>query len=258
MAAAGETYLQCVLPYCASRLNLRSLACLAASSRDLNSSCLAIIKRDAARLWHLDMDAAEAAAINKVSHTVNLSTCMLRQAGAWLLRTLPTAAGIAERIIRLPAVPLHVAQQLVAGGVRFNHKQLLAAARDMAPGVDVWVQAHQQLGITTDIPAAWFSVCGPPALKRVSSSSNLCKAAAKGTLHTPVGSSLLNNRCYSCLKTNRIIQTACAPGQCDAAACGVCHVIPHVSCWMLRRFTYQKARQSTCCRLPSMAALAVR
>jgi hypothetical protein len=186
MAAAGETCLQYVLLFCVPQLGLRSLACLAASSRGLKSSCLAIIKSDAARLWHLDMDTAQAAAINKCPDAVNLSTCMLRQAGAWLLRTLPTAAaaGIAERIIRLPAVPLHVARQLVAGGVRFNHEQLLAAARDMAPGVDVWVQAHQQLGMTTDIPAAWFSVCGPPALQRVSSSSNLGKAPAKGSLQT--------------------------------------------------------------------------
>jgi hypothetical protein len=193
MRAAGETDLHYVLPYCVAHLDVRSLACLAASSRDLNSSCLAIIKSDAARLWHRDMDAAAATATDNCPHA-KLSTCVLRQAGAWLLRTLLTAAatGIAERIIRLPAVPLHYAQQLVSASVRFNYQQLLAAARDMVPAVDVWVQAQQQLGIMTDIPAALYSVCGRPMLKKVRSSTlgtssalPAGKAAAEGTSHNP-------------------------------------------------------------------------
>jgi hypothetical protein len=112
-------------------------------------------------LWHLDMEAAAASDTTKRNGAAQLSNCMLLKAGAWVLPLLPTAArtGIAERIICLPAVSPCLAQQLVSAGVRINCKQLVAAANSMVAGVEVWVQAQQQLGITTDIPAAYLRVC---------------------------------------------------------------------------------------------------
>jgi hypothetical protein len=42
--------------------------------------------------------------------------------------------------------------------VRVSYAQLLAAANSMVAGVEVWVQAQQQLGIQTDIPAAAVAI----------------------------------------------------------------------------------------------------
>jgi hypothetical protein len=56
-------------------------------------------------------------------------------------------------------VALERAEQLVAAGMRITYAQLLAAADNMVAGVEVWVQAQQALGITTDIPAVAAAVC---------------------------------------------------------------------------------------------------
>jgi hypothetical protein len=39
------------------------------------------------------------------------------------------------------------------------YAQLLEAARKLVAGVEVWVQAQQQLGVPTDIPAAAEAMC---------------------------------------------------------------------------------------------------
>uniref|UniRef100_A0A383W187 Uncharacterized protein n=1 Tax=Tetradesmus obliquus TaxID=3088 RepID=A0A383W187_TETOB len=84
------------------------------------------------------------------------------QAVLWLLRAARNAAAAvhaSEHLVRLPALPLHWALHLVTAGVRITYAQLLAAACSTVPGVEVWVQAQQQLGVQTDMPAAAVAVC---------------------------------------------------------------------------------------------------
>jgi hypothetical protein len=64
-----------------------------------------------------------------------------------------------EQLLAMPNVPLDVAKQLVSAGMRVSYAQLLAAAHSMVAGVEVWVQAQQQLGIQTDLPAAAVAIC---------------------------------------------------------------------------------------------------
>jgi hypothetical protein len=85
---------------------------------------------------------------------------------SWLLQTSPSAAAgalgdadVLQRLLHLPHVPLQQAQQLVAAGVRVAYAQLIAAARQMVAGVDVWVQDQQQPGIGSDLPAAAVAIC---------------------------------------------------------------------------------------------------
>jgi hypothetical protein len=39
------------------------------------------------------------------------------------------------------------------------YAQLLSAASSMVAGVEVWVEAQQQLGLASDIPAAAVAIC---------------------------------------------------------------------------------------------------
>jgi hypothetical protein len=83
------------------------------------------------------------------------------KAVAWLaevlLRKVPaTAAVVTERLINLPSVPINTAKQLVAAGLRITYAQ---PAHSMVAGVEVWVQAQQQLGIQTGIPALAVAIC---------------------------------------------------------------------------------------------------
>jgi hypothetical protein len=85
-----------------------------------------------------------------------------RQAVVWLLRAAPAvaaAAPTADLLSNIPSVQIGWSLQLVAAGVRIRYAQLLAAARSMVAGVEVWVQAQQQLGIQTDIPELAVAVC---------------------------------------------------------------------------------------------------
>jgi hypothetical protein len=85
------------------------------------------------------------------------------QAVVWLLHHLPAAETdyLTDQLIRVRCVPLHRAKALVAAGVRITCAQLLAAASCMVPGVEVWVQAQQQLRVTTDIPHEVSEICLP-------------------------------------------------------------------------------------------------
>jgi hypothetical protein len=56
-------------------------------------------------------------------------------------------------------VPQGLAKQLVAAGMRISYAQLLAAAHSRVAGVEVWVQAQQQLGVQSDIPAVAMGIC---------------------------------------------------------------------------------------------------
>jgi hypothetical protein len=79
---------------------------------------------------------------------------------ALLLRRAPDAAAdVAEWLLNLPLVSRQVAEQLVGAGMRVTYAQLLASVNKMVAGVEVWVQAQQQLGIQTDIPAAAVAIC---------------------------------------------------------------------------------------------------
>jgi hypothetical protein len=69
------------------------------------------------------------------------------------------AVDVLERLLHLPHVPLQQAKQLVADGLRIPYAQLLAAANNMVAGVEVWVQAQQQLAVTSDIPAGAVAIC---------------------------------------------------------------------------------------------------
>jgi hypothetical protein len=81
----------------------------------------------------------------------------------WLLGLAPAAvaaaASLGQRLFSIPDVPRDIAKQLVSAGVRITYAQLLAAANAMVAGVEVWVQAQQQLSIHTDIPAAATAIC---------------------------------------------------------------------------------------------------
>jgi hypothetical protein len=81
------------------------------------------------------------------------------QAAAWVLQAAPAAAYTAEVLVRAPSVPLSIAKQVVSAGARVTFTALLAAASSMVAGVEVWVQAQQELGIRTDIPSAAEAIC---------------------------------------------------------------------------------------------------
>jgi hypothetical protein len=74
---------------------------------------------------------------------------------------VPAAANenLAAELSHAPYVPLEYAKELVSAGVRISYAQLLAAANSMVAGVEVWVQAQQQLNIQTDIPALAAKIC---------------------------------------------------------------------------------------------------
>jgi hypothetical protein len=168
-----ETSLEEVTGCISKHLGLQGLACLAASSQQYKQNCLHTVRNNAALLLldaidtaatlqsqSQDADTLTAAAHTTAGSAVLRQTCM--QASVWLLRAAPseaTAAKAAENIMRIPNVPLSIAQQLVAAGVRISFLQLKAASAKMVAGVEVWVQARQQLCVKTDIPAAIVELC---------------------------------------------------------------------------------------------------
>jgi hypothetical protein len=81
------------------------------------------------------------------------------QAAAWVVQAAPVAAYTVEVLLRAPSVPLNIAKHIVSAGTRITHEALLAAASSMVAGVEVWVQAQQELGIQTDIPSASKAIC---------------------------------------------------------------------------------------------------
>jgi hypothetical protein len=84
----------------------------------------------------------------------------------WLLRVAPrssrpamAAADVLQRLVHLPHVPLHHAEELVAAGVRIPYAGLLSAASNMVAGVEVGVQAQQKVASSPDLPAATVAIC---------------------------------------------------------------------------------------------------
>jgi hypothetical protein len=162
-----------VLPYLGRKLGLQGLACLASSSRQLRQECVDLAKRDAHALLFKAVppvkpsetlaESAEAAAA--AVPPPSLADQRL-QPVLWLAHVAPSVAtsvleaeDVLRRLVHLPHVPVQQAQQLVAAGVRMPYAQLLAAARSMVAGAEVWVQAQQQLGVASDVPAAALEIC---------------------------------------------------------------------------------------------------
>jgi hypothetical protein len=134
-------------------LGIQGLACLETTNRAFQKLVHAAVGRE--RLALLESALATARHSREQQH---------RQAVGWLagllLRKAPdSAADVTQRLIYLSSVPLDCAKQLVSAGVRVSYAQLLAAANSMVAGVEVWVQAQQQLGIEHDIPAAAVAIC---------------------------------------------------------------------------------------------------
>jgi hypothetical protein len=143
-------------PAICARLGPQNLACLALCSSSLRAACEAAAVRDALQL----LKPAIMASNRRQLHEHH------QQAAVWLARLLQrtaaaatAAAAVARQLICLPSVGLSWAVQLVAAGVRIWYAQLLDAASSSLAGVEVWVQAQQQLGVQTDIPAVAVTVC---------------------------------------------------------------------------------------------------
>ncbi|KAF6258854.1 hypothetical protein COO60DRAFT_1075045 [Scenedesmus sp. NREL 46B-D3] len=142
-------------PALCTRLGLQGLACLATCSSNLKNACSATTCRDALEL--LDPTVKVARQGQLLEHH--------QQAALWLAALLQnagaatTAAAVTQQLMSLPSVALPWAVQLVAAGVHIAYAQLLAAANSMLAGVEVWVQAQQQLGVQTDIPEAAVAIC---------------------------------------------------------------------------------------------------
>jgi hypothetical protein len=165
-----------VLPYLGGVLGLHGLACLGSSSRRMRHECIEFITQNAVMLATEALPAAsaedsleavaEAAAAVPLPSTGATAAAKHLQPISWLLGVAPSfaasafaAADVLQRLAHLPHVPLQQAQQLVAAGVRIPYAQLLSAASSMVAGVEVWVQAQQQLGVASDIPAAAVAIC---------------------------------------------------------------------------------------------------
>jgi hypothetical protein len=92
-------------------------------------------------------------------------------------------ADVLQRLLHVPHVPLQHAQQLVAAGVHISYAQVLEAASSMVAGVEVWVQAQQQLKSRNkkkrlhdlyDIPAEAVAICCGRARAWVSLHTAVC------------------------------------------------------------------------------------
>jgi hypothetical protein len=138
-----------------THLGLQGLACLAACSNRMLKGCLSICKRETVALT--------AGVIETLATAKGKQQRQQLEAVVWLLHEVPAAAtaSLTDQLLRVRRVPLHSAKALVAAGVRvtYAHTQLLAAARSMVAGVEVWVQAQQQLRVTTDISRAAVEIC---------------------------------------------------------------------------------------------------
>jgi hypothetical protein len=129
-------------PLLCTKLGVRGLACLTASSSSLKEACSSIIQSQPHEWIQLAVNSAQGAQLQ------------------WVLKEAPAAAaGAAERLVRMPAVPLDMAELLVAAGVRVSYAQLIAAANSMVAGVEVWVHAQQRLGVDSEIPSVAKAIC---------------------------------------------------------------------------------------------------
>jgi hypothetical protein len=147
-----------VLTYCIKQLGLKGLACLAASSKQLRKASLAAVHSDTALLLVDTVKVAATTAALVESKSKRWDTYQQKKAVAWLQQAEPTAiktaatAQLQQQLLRVPGVPLWMAEQLVAAGFHVSFQQLTAAASSMVAGVEVWMQAHVHQGVKADFP----------------------------------------------------------------------------------------------------------
>jgi hypothetical protein len=140
-------------PALCTELGQQGLACLATCSKCCRDAAIEAVCEEKRGLLASALDTA---------HSTGLGVHY--EAVAWLavqlLRQEPgTAAGVKEQLLKLPNVPRSLAKQLVSAGMRINYTQLLAAASSMVEGVEVWVQAQQQLSAKSDTPKVAVAIC---------------------------------------------------------------------------------------------------
>jgi hypothetical protein len=164
-----------VPPYLGRALGLKGLACLAATCGQLKQESMTLVSQNACLLLSDSLPPAKIMGCYKAAAEAEAAVPLPSRGAAadqrlqpalWLMHVTPhsaatalAAADVLQRLVHLPHVPLQHAQQLVAAGLRISYAQLLAAARSMVAGVEVWVQAQKQLGVTSDIPAAALAIC---------------------------------------------------------------------------------------------------
>jgi hypothetical protein len=97
---AAEVTISDVVPFCVTQLGLQGLACLAACSKDLQSTCLLVVQSDARSL--LDTAVAAVRAAHRTSgsrsgaHKEHKAVQeQHRQAVVWLLLAVPAVAAAA-------------------------------------------------------------------------------------------------------------------------------------------------------------------
>jgi hypothetical protein len=140
-------------PALSAQLGLQGLACLAACSRTLKDACNNRVCRDAQSLLQ---PLVQQGAQLQEQH---------KHAAVWLMKLLhrapnkATVAEVEELLVFVPIMGLYWALQLVSAGVHISCAQLLAAADSMVAGVEVWVQAQQQLKMKSDMPPAAYTIC---------------------------------------------------------------------------------------------------
>jgi hypothetical protein len=132
-------------PVLCTELGLQGMARLATSSKSMKSTCSSLVSLGPASWLVFAM------CIHNDAQRL--------KAAVWVLQAAPQAAYTAEVLVRAPSVPLHIAKRIVSAGARVTFTSLLAAASSMVAGVEVWVQAQQELGIRTDIPSAAEAIC---------------------------------------------------------------------------------------------------
>jgi hypothetical protein len=152
-------------------LGLQELACLATTSRWLKDSILQALRAGSRQqlLRTLKETAATAAvaAVDPAPHrSLQHEPHVVIRAVHWLMQMAPDKAAealaaedVSARMVWIPAVKYRDAEHLLRAGVRIRYEPLLDAAKNMVPGVEVWVRAQRQLGIQTDIPAAAVAIC---------------------------------------------------------------------------------------------------
>lgn len=93
----------------------------------------------------------------------------------WLLKAAGQAAVSrvdAAPILQVPTVPTAAAAALVSAGLRVTYQQLIKAASNCVPGFEVWMKAHEELGVPNVFVPGWAAAvcCNRPEVR----SGSLC------------------------------------------------------------------------------------
>jgi hypothetical protein len=145
---------------CRKQLGLQGLACLASVSTELKHLCTISNPQQAAEALLGTLEAATPKAAAADADAPTRVPFRGYYAALHVMHTWPqiVTADVTSCIVQLK-VTRRQAVQLVRAGIRMRYDQLLEAASSMVAGVEVWVQAQQQLGVQTDIPAVAVAIC---------------------------------------------------------------------------------------------------